>query len=108
RYISRFSLIIEETRFIMTLEFLVRPTVREVLFQLIWGDHFERELESKMTSSEIDFSKIRNLLLDEDLVYQLKGEHGSPYLTLTDKGLAVISRLYEIERILLGEDIDTE
>jgi len=92
----------------MTLEFLVRPTVREVLFQLIWGDRFERDLESMMSSKEIDFSKIRDLLLEEDLVYQLKGEHGSPYLSLTDKGLAVISRLYEIERILLGEDVDTE
>ncbi len=92
----------------MTLEFLVLPVVREVLFQLIWGDRFEKELESKMTSKEIDFPKIRNRLLNEDLVYQLKGEHGSPYLSLTDKGLAVISRLYEIERILFGEDIDTE
>ncbi len=92
----------------MTLQFLVLPVVREVLFQLIWGDRFEKELESKMTGKEIVFSKIRNRLLEEDLVYQLKGEHGSPYLSLTDKGLAVISRLYEIERILVGEDIDTE
>ena len=92
----------------MTLEFLAIPVVREVLFQLIWGDRFERELESKMTSKEIDFSMIRDRLLEEDLVYQLKGEHGSPYLSLTDKGLAVINRLYEIERILLGEDVDTE
>ncbi len=92
----------------MTIEFLVLPVVREVLFQLIWGDRFERELESKMTGKEIDFSMIRDRLLEEDLVYQLKGEHGSPYLCLTDKGLAVINRLYEIERILLGEDVDTE
>ena len=92
----------------MSLEFLVLPVVREVLFQLIWGDRFESELESKMTSKEIDFSMIRDRLLDEDLVYQLKGEHGSPYLSLTDKGLAVISRLYDIERILSGEDVDTE
>ncbi len=92
----------------MTIEFLVLPVVREVLFQLIWGDRFEQELESKMTDKEIDFSMIRDRLLEEDLVYQLKGEHGSPYLSLTDKGLAVINRLYEIERILLGEDVDTE
>lgn len=92
----------------MTLEFLVLPVVREVLFQLIWGDRFESELESKMTSREVDFSEIRNRLLEEELVYQLKGEHGSLYLSLTDKGLAVISRLYEIERILAGEDVDTE
>lgn len=92
----------------MIFEFLVIPAVRQVLFQLIWGDRFEKELESKMTNTEIVFTEIRNRLLEEDLVYQLKGEHGSPYLSLTDKGLAVISRLYEIERILEGEDIDSE
>jgi DNA-binding MarR family transcriptional regulator len=92
----------------MTLEFLVLPVVREILFQLIWGDRFESELESKMTSKEINFSMIRDRLLEEDLVYRLMGEHGSPYLCLTDKGLAIINRLYEVERILLGEDVDTE
>ena len=92
----------------MTLEFLVLPAVREVLFELIWGDRFERDLEKKMTSTEVTFDEIRNRLLEEDLVYLLKGEHGSPYLTLTDKGLAVINRLYEIERILEGEDVDAE
>ena len=92
----------------MTLEFLVLPAVREVLFELIWGDRFERDLEKKMTSTEVTFTEIRDRLLEEDLVYQLKGEHGSPYLSLTDKGLAVINRLYEIERILEGEDVDTE
>ncbi|MBE0526678.1 hypothetical protein E4H12_01570 [Candidatus Thorarchaeota archaeon] len=61
-----------------------------------------------MTSNEIQFDEIRNRLLEEELVYQLKGEHGNPYLSLTDKGLAVINRLYEIERILEGEDVDTE
>ncbi|TFG30341.1 hypothetical protein EU528_08350 [Candidatus Thorarchaeota archaeon] len=92
----------------MTFEFLVLPAVREVLFQLIWGDRFEEELKSKMTSSGIEFDEIRNRLLKEELVYQLKGERGNPYLSLTDKGLAVINRLYEIERILEGEDVDTE
>ncbi len=92
----------------MTLEFLVHPAVREVLFELIWGDRFERDLEKKMTSTEVAFTKIRDRLLEEDLVYQLKGEHGNPYLSLTDKGLAVINRLYEIERILEGEDVDAE
>ncbi len=90
----------------MSLEFLALPSVREVLFHLIWGDRFESDLESQMNSTEIKFSEIRDRLLEEDLVYQLKGEHGSPYLSLTDKGLAVISRLYEIERILDGEDIE--
>ena len=91
----------------MTLEFLAHPIVREVLFHLIWGDRFESDLESGMTSKEIEFSEIRNQLLDNELVYQLRGEHGSFYLSLTDKGLAVISRLFEIERILQGEDMDT-
>ena len=92
----------------MILEFLVLPSVREVLFELIWGDRFERDLEKKMSGTEVAFTEIRDRLLEEDLVYQLKGEHGNPYLSLTDKGLAVINRLYEIERILEGEDVDTE
>ena len=92
----------------MSLEFLVIPAVREVLFELIWGDRFEKDLEKKMSGSEVTFTEIRERLLEDDLVYQLKGEHGSPYLSLTDKGLAVINRLYEIERILEGEDVDTE
>jgi DNA-binding MarR family transcriptional regulator len=92
----------------MTLEFLAIPAVREVMFELIWGDRFERDLEKKMTHSTVTFTEIRDRLLEEDLAYQLKGEHGSPYLSLTDKGLAVINRLYDIERILEGEDVDTE
>ena len=92
----------------MTLEFLAIPAVREVLFELIWGDRFEKDLEKKMSTSEVTFTEIRDRLLEEDMVYRLKGEHGSPYLSLTDKGLAVINRLYEIERILEGEDVDTE
>ena len=92
----------------MTLEFLAHPLVREVLFHLIWGDRFESDLESMMTSTEMKFEEIRNHLLTEELVYQLKGEHGSPYLSLTDKGIAVVNRLYEIERILEGEDLDVE
>ena len=92
----------------MTLEFLVLPAVREVLFELIWGDRFERDLEKKMKDTEVTFTEVRDRLLEEELVYQLKGEHESPYLCLTDKGLAVINRLYEIERILEGEDVDTE
>jgi len=93
---------------IMTLEFLALPPVREVMFHLIWGDRFERDLESMMTRTEIKFEEIRDRLLTEELVYQLKGEQGSPYLSLTDKGIAVVNRLYEIERILEGEDMDLE
>jgi len=78
------------------------------MFHLIWGDRFESDLESMMTTTEITFEEIRNRLLSEELVYQLKGEHGSPYLSLTDKGIAVVNRLYDIERILEGEDVDTQ
>ncbi len=92
---------------IMILEFLVRPDVREVLFQLIWGDRFETDLKSNMTSDD-NFEDIREILLKEELVYNLRGENNKPYLSLTDKGVAIISRLYEIERIIEGEDIDTE
>ncbi len=92
----------------MTFEFLVLPVVREVLFRLIWGDRFESDLETNLKDSDIPFSEIRNRLLEEDMVFQLKGDRGNPYLSLTDKGIAVVNRLYEIERILEGEDVDTE
>ncbi|TET11827.1 MAG: hypothetical protein E3J86_01815 [Candidatus Thorarchaeota archaeon] len=91
----------------MTLEFLVQPEVREVLFQLVWGDRFEKDLKSNMTSDE-RFDSIRDRLHKEELVYLLRGENNSPYLSLTDKGVAIINRLYEIERIIEGEDSDTE
>jgi hypothetical protein len=91
----------------MTLEFLVKPEVREVLFQLVWGDRFEKDLKLNMTFSE-SFDRIRDRLLAEDLVYLLRGENNSPYLSLTDKGVAVVNRLYEIERIIAGEDLDDE
>lgn len=92
----------------MTIEFLVLPAVREVMFRLIWGDRFESDLESNMVHSDIPFAEIRDRLLKEDLVFQLKGGRGSPYLSLTDKGIAVVNRLYEIERILEGEDVEAE
>jgi hypothetical protein len=91
----------------MTLEFLVQPEVREVLFQLVWGDRFETDLKSNMTSDE-SFDSIRDRLHKEELVYLLRGENNRPYLSLTDKGVAIINRLYEIERIIEGEDSDTE
>ena len=91
----------------MTLEFLVQPEVREVLFQLVWGDRFEKDLKSNMTSDE-SFDTIRDRLVEEDLVYRLRGENAKPYLSLTDKGVAIVNRLYEIERIVEGEDVDSE
>ena len=91
----------------MKLQFLTRPEVRRVLDELVWGDRFEKELVCKF-SNEDTFVEVRDLLLQYELVYQLFGENKSPYLSLTDKGIAVISRLTEIERILQGEDIDSE
>ncbi|MHA2383627.1 MAG: hypothetical protein ACXACT_13720 [Candidatus Thorarchaeota archaeon] len=51
----------------MILEFLVKPEVREVLFQLVWGDRFEADLKSNMTSDE-QFDSIRERLVEEELV----------------------------------------
>ncbi len=91
----------------MTLEFLTRSDVREVIFELMWGDRFERDLKTK-TASDDEFNEIRERLLKEELVYHLQGENNSPYLSLTDKGVAIVSRLYDIERILEGDDVDTD
>ena len=90
----------------MSLEFLSSSDVRAVLFELMWGDRFERDLKTKISSEE-DFIEIRDRLVEDEIVYRLRGENNSPYLSLTDKGVAIISRLYDIERILEGEDIDS-
>jgi hypothetical protein len=92
---------------IMSFEFLTRSDVREVLFELMWGDRFERDLKTK-TSSDEEFIEIRNRLLEDEIVYQFRGENDTPYLSLTDKGVAIINRLYEIERILEGDDVDND
>jgi hypothetical protein len=91
----------------MSLEFLTRSDVREVLFEIMWGDRFEKDLSSR-TSTVEEFNKIRNRLLEEEIVYQFRGENNTFYLSLTDKGVAIVTRLYEIERILEGEDIDAD
>jgi hypothetical protein len=91
----------------MILEFLASRDVREVLFELIWGDRFESDLASKFSSMDA-FRDIRDSLLRENLVYQFIGDNKNPYLSLTDKGSAIATRLNEIERILEGEDIDGE
>jgi hypothetical protein len=91
----------------MSLEFLTRSDVREILFELMWGDRFERDLKTK-TSSDDEFIEIKERLLEDELVYDLRGENNSPYLSLTDKGVAIVNRLYEVERILEGEDIDAD
>lgn len=91
----------------MSIDFLSRSDVLKILFELMWGDRFERDLTTK-TSSEIEFNEIKDMLLGNEIVYSFKGENGTPYLSLTDKGVAVVNRLYEIERILEGEDIDSD
>ncbi|MFW9806358.1 MAG: hypothetical protein ACFFFK_06475 [Candidatus Thorarchaeota archaeon] len=91
----------------MSLEFLTRVDVREVLFELMWGDRFESDLKTK-TASDAVFDEIRDKLVEEEIVYLFLGENDTPYLSLTDKGVAIISRLYEIERILEGDDLETE
>ena len=91
----------------MTVEFLASLEVREVLFELIWGDRFEKDLTSKFSDKDT-FFHIRDRLLEEDLIFRLFGENESPYISLTDKGIAVVNRLHEIERIMQGEDIDNE
>ena len=91
----------------MPLEFLTRSDVREILFELMWGDRFERDLKTK-TSSDDEFIEIKKRLLEDEIVYDLRGENNSPYLSLTDKGVAIVNRLYEVERILEGEDIDAD
>ncbi len=91
----------------MPLEFLVRSEVREILSELMWGDRFEKDLEAKVPSEQ-EFNEIRNILLELDIVYQFRGENNAPYLSLTDKGVAIANRLYEIERVLEGEDIDAD
>ncbi|MBY8997542.1 MAG: hypothetical protein KGD60_07410 [Candidatus Thorarchaeota archaeon] len=89
----------------MSLEFLSSSDVRAVLFELMWGDRFEKDLKTKISAEE-DFIEIRDRLVEDEIVYQLRGENNAVYLSLTDKGVAIISRLYDIERILEGEDID--
>jgi len=91
----------------MTLEFLTSWEVREILFELVWGDRFEKDLICKFSNKDT-FYDIRDRLLKENLIFQFLGENESPYLSLTDKGIAVVNRLSEIERIMEGEDIDTE
>jgi len=91
----------------MSLEFLTRADVRDVLFELMWGDRFESDLKTKISSDD-EFIEIGDRLLEEEIVYRFRGENDAPYLSLTDKGVAIVSRLYEIERILGGEDLDTD
>jgi hypothetical protein len=91
----------------MTLEFLVLPEVRGVLFGLVSGDGFEKDLICKF-DDESRYQNTCDKLLEEGLVYRFVGENNTPYLSLTDKGIAIVNRIDEIDRILAGEDIDDE
>jgi hypothetical protein len=73
----------------------------------MWGDRFEQDLMAK-ASPDLGFIEIRDILLENGIVYQFRGENDTPYLSLTDKGVSIVNRLYEIERILEGEDVDSD
>ncbi|NHI83870.1 MAG: hypothetical protein EAX81_06185 [Candidatus Thorarchaeota archaeon] len=93
----------------MTLEYILQPRVLVVLKELNWGDRFESDLQQKI--SEISggpesLADIRNELLKNGLILQLKGGQGSPYLSLTYKGQLIVDRLLETEEMLASEDVD--
>ena len=88
----------------MVLEYLTKPIVREIIFQLKWGDRFESDLvisiEGLAEKPEIEFHEIRERLLELGLAYEFQGGQGTPFLALSDIGQSVVDRLYEIEEIL--------
>jgi DNA-binding MarR family transcriptional regulator len=80
------------------MQFLLQAKVWVVLNELSWGDLFERDLQEKMDEVEgspESLEEIIDQLTEMGLVYQLKGERGSPYLSLTYKGQEVVGRLLE-------------
>lgn len=83
---------------------MVSLPVKTVMFRLRLGDRFERDLiESIRTivdEPEIEFDRLRDVLLESELVYRLRGDAGSYYLALTDVGQAVADGLYQIEALL--------
>lgn len=86
----------------MTLEFLTSSEVWTVLKELSWGDRFERDLSELVTKPKDGFvyEDITSKLVAMGIVYRLRGNQGSSYLTLTDKGQAIVGRLLEVEDIL--------
>jgi hypothetical protein len=94
----------------LKLQFLLQAKVWVVLKELSWGDRFERDLQDKMyevEGSPESLEEIKDQLTEMGLVYQLKGERGSPYLALTFKGQEIVGRLMETEEILDSKN-DTE
>lgn len=94
----------------MILEFLVKPKVWRVLKELLWGDRFEDDLKDKIGDIkfdvELDFEMISERLVEERIVYRLRGEGGSPYLALTDYGQALAGRLSDLVEILAKQNVD--
>jgi predicted transcriptional regulator len=88
----------------MQIDFLTHPTVKTVILRLRWNDKFESDLidsiRTMVSKPEEEFGRISDALLDEGLVYRLRGDRGSHYLALTDRGQAIADRLHEIEFIL--------
>ncbi len=95
----------------MVIEYLIRPVVKKIILQLKWGDKFERDLiaslEGLVDNPEIEFQHVRDRLLELNLAYIFQGGEGSPYLSLSDVGQAVVDRLYEIE-VILKKEIETQ
>ncbi len=86
---------------------MVSLPVKTVMFRLRLGDKFERDLIESIgaivSEPEAEFDRLRDALLESGLVYRLRGDAGSHYLSLTDVGQAVADGLYEIESILAGK-----
>ncbi|MFW9909118.1 MAG: hypothetical protein ACFFEF_11115 [Candidatus Thorarchaeota archaeon] len=75
-----------------------------MLFSLKWGDKFERDLidsiRDLVEDPETTLAHIVERLVTLGLAYRLKGDQGSPYLSLTEVGQAIADRLYDIDDIL--------
>ena len=91
----------------MVLEYLTRPLVKKIIFQLKWGDKFDRDLiaslDGLVDNPDIEFQGVRDRLLELNLAYKFRGENESPYLSLSDFGQAVVDRHYDIDFILKKE-----
>ncbi|UCE09503.1 MAG: hypothetical protein JSW61_11105 [Candidatus Thorarchaeota archaeon] len=88
----------------MKLNVLVSPGLMAVLWELGWGDRFLKDLEgtfaTKKSEQEGSFESLVEALVTGGLVYKLKGERGSSYLSLTYTGEAVLDHLRQIEMIM--------
>jgi len=89
----------------MAIELLCDKSISTVLLDLMWGDRFVEDLQSRARLSSDEFSKILKKLIDTGIVYQFRGERDTPYLSLTDKGISIAVRLSQIIRILDDEEV---